>query len=101
MSSSLRRAQLLADTAFDLLMWNPDGDNVTWQERPITDRERTRVENLTELATAYAEIAGAETAQGMFEVTCMMMHRAGTDERPAQTGETGTETGQTTGERGA
>ena len=80
---NLRRAQFLADQAYELIVAR--GYNGAEQVRYLSDRDRDRVEALTQAATAYAEIAGAETAQGMLDATTRMT----TGERPAQTGETG------------
>lgn len=67
MMRSMRRAQLLADTAFDLLMWNDNGDGTTYTERPITERERARVTVLTALSNTYAGLAAAEAAEAMVD----------------------------------
>lgn len=63
MSENLRRAQLLADQAFDILMWNENGDGTTYTERPITERQRIRVESLTALSLSYSQLGRHEGPQ--------------------------------------
>lgn len=80
MSENLRRAQLLADEAFRLLMWNPNGDGTTFTSRPMTERERDNAESMTALSLAYSSLAGSETAQDMAELTGKMTGKmTGTD----------------------
>lgn len=57
MSENLRRAQLLADNAFDTLMWNANGDGTTYTPRSITERQRDNIETMTALSQAYATLA--------------------------------------------
>lgn len=63
------RAQLLADMAFELLMWNPSGDGKIFAERPITAPQRERVESLTLLSQAYTELVSADASVATVEIT--------------------------------
>lgn len=66
---NLRKAQLLADQAFDLLMWNDNGDGTTYTPRSITGLDRGKVEDLTALSEAYSMLASAESGDETVEMT--------------------------------
>lgn len=69
MNENLRKAQLLADQAFDLLMWNENGDGTAYTPRPITGRDRGKIEDLTALSQAYSMLASAESGEETVEMT--------------------------------